>query len=277
MKFKFLSLALLLLIAACVPSMPESEQVIDLWVLDVGYGDAILIRSPETNVWIDGGYPVCADRVIRTLQALGIDEIDLAVLTHPHPDHAGGFFAVLASGIPVREVVSPFDVDHPEMPRGIRDILKSGNPPCRIVRRGDRIQAGPMEFSVFSPERISSDLNASCAVLRLDNFGGGVLLCADIGSDVQAELVTRYGMNLHSSILKAPHHGGALDPEFFALVDPDIVCISVGVNPYGNPEQATLDEIERSRAKLKMTSRNGTIRIRISSEGVYQSVTSITE
>src|SRR5690606_14483909 len=79
---------LLLLLAAVSLAGP---LVID--VLDVGQGDAILLRAAGKAVLVDGG-PSDAGTLAQ-LRRLGVERLDLVVATHPHADHVGGLTEVV--------------------------------------------------------------------------------------------------------------------------------------------------------------------------------------
>ncbi|TNJ63515.1 MBL fold metallo-hydrolase [Paenibacillus hemerocallicola] len=58
-------------------------------------GDSIVVQSPDgKTMLIDAGTPAVGPQVVTYLDRLGIDKIDIAVNTHPHPDHIGGFESV---------------------------------------------------------------------------------------------------------------------------------------------------------------------------------------
>lgn len=72
---------------------------VEITFLDVGQGDAILIRSPEgQTALIDSGPGI---DLISQLTRLGVESLDLVVASHPHADHIGGMRQVLQN-IPVR-------------------------------------------------------------------------------------------------------------------------------------------------------------------------------
>ena len=84
-------------LALCLPAAPATAQdrsetthdktaTIDF--LDVGQGDAILIRSPEgKRALIDAGP---SKEIVRLIRERGVKSIDLVVVSHHHADHYGG-------------------------------------------------------------------------------------------------------------------------------------------------------------------------------------------
>ena len=67
-----------------------------MYVLDVGQGDSILIKTADNKyILVDGGPD---DSVLGQLQGIipyWHRQIDLVILTHPDQDHVGGLPAVL--------------------------------------------------------------------------------------------------------------------------------------------------------------------------------------
>lgn len=84
--------ALVLLVLA---SSAQGEQL-ELRFLDVGQGDAAVIREGGKTVLVDAGHSA---RIMLQLEALGIRTIDLVVASHNHADHIGGMTAVLGAAI----------------------------------------------------------------------------------------------------------------------------------------------------------------------------------
>ncbi|WP_159798736.1 ComEC/Rec2 family competence protein, partial [Puerhibacterium puerhi] len=73
---------------------------------DVGQGDALVARSgPRSAVVVDVGPDGSAAG--RCLDALGVDRVDLLVLSHFHADHVGGLPAVLHGREVTGALVSP--------------------------------------------------------------------------------------------------------------------------------------------------------------------------
>ena len=91
----------------CPPAGYQSKLLIHQ--LNVGQGDAALIRSPSgTTVLIDGGVPGSGNSVIlptlKQCYSGVISTIDYIVNTHPHIDHYGGLSEVIKA-FPVGTVI----------------------------------------------------------------------------------------------------------------------------------------------------------------------------
>jgi len=68
---------------------PEPDGLL-VYFLDVGQGDAILLRGPDgRNVLIDAGEPKSV--VADALRLLRVQQLDLVIISHYHHDHIGGF------------------------------------------------------------------------------------------------------------------------------------------------------------------------------------------
>src|SRR5437773_1315489 len=85
--------AVLLTLGALCVVAALNAQGLELRFLDVGQGDALLVRESGKTALIDAGP---SGDVVGRLRALGIDTIDLAVASHNHSDHIGGMAPVLS-------------------------------------------------------------------------------------------------------------------------------------------------------------------------------------
>ena len=85
-------------------ALPESGPFV--CALDVGQGDAVLIGDSGHYALIDTGTSSSADEMIAALGRLGVEKLELLVLTHPHADHIGGASRLLDE-VPVEEMLLP--------------------------------------------------------------------------------------------------------------------------------------------------------------------------
>src|SRR5262245_30463312 len=88
-----LGLALVAGPAPAQRSTPRRGGIARVDVLDVGQGDAILIRSPEGKTALVDAGP--SAHVVELLKARGVKSIDLVVVSHHHANHYGGMAAVI--------------------------------------------------------------------------------------------------------------------------------------------------------------------------------------
>lgn len=233
--------------------------------LDVGQGDAIVIRSGRAVALVDGGghnddarfgvselLPLLADR--------GIRRIDTVLLTHAHPDHCGGLPAVVRN-LDVGEVwISPrrfAGTCAQEMLAACSDRMT----PIHLVRDRDRFSVGAIRGTALLAQRSfkRSPENNSSVVLRLEIGRRRVLLTGDIEREAEWSLI---GRDLHADILKVAHHGSrsSSTPEFLVAVNPRIALVSCGRhNLFGHPHAAVLEALRERRITLWRTDRSGTI------------------
>lgn len=81
------------------PQLPRaSGGVLQVHILNVGQGDAILIIAPGgKSALVDAGDATAAKTVRDALTRYGVQQLDYFVATHPHPDHIGGASDVIKS------------------------------------------------------------------------------------------------------------------------------------------------------------------------------------
>jgi competence protein ComEC len=232
--------------------------------LDVGQGDAALIRSPDgASVLIDGGPD--PELAARKLAALGVHRIDILVATHPHKDHVGGLPVVLIR-FAVGLVLDPgCRGDAPSFADFLRAVAASGAP-FRHPRPGDVIAAGNIRLEVLGPVRCyhgtDSDPNNDSLVLRVRAGDATLLFPGDAEKEAQTFMVDQGGDGLVAVVLKVPHHGGATSIDrFFEAVHARVAVISVGPNTYGHPSEEVLAELEADGMRVFRTDRSGDVTV----------------
>ncbi|WP_310741695.1 ComEC/Rec2 family competence protein [Microbispora sp. H13382] len=232
-----------------------------LVVCDVGQGDALVLAAgPGRAVVVDAGpQPGPTDRCLR---ALGVRQVPLVVLTHPHLDHVGGLPGVLRRRAVGAVVVSPGRVPEGEAGR-VSGRLRAAHIPEWQAVPGMRWRFGPSEITVLAPEagaqtpgRGEGSTANNASVVLLVRWSGGpdaqgaggareaplgaALLAGDLETEAQEALVRR-GLP-RVEVLKVPHHGSPRQaPAFLAATGARAALISVGaVNDYGHPAPLTL-------------------------------------
>src|ERR1700735_4215796 len=100
-----------LLAFALALTVPAMAQTLDIYVIDVEGGNAVLFVSPShESLLMDTGNvgavaaPRDAGRIVDAMKDAGVQRIDRLITTHWHGDHFGGM-AELASRVSIREFI----------------------------------------------------------------------------------------------------------------------------------------------------------------------------
>lgn len=288
-KFILIAGAILLLLAgACLwhilwtQSQPEAESFLTLpapregclnvYMLDVGQGDALLLISPEGNTMlVDTGSEEQAYTVESSFGALGIEKLDVLVLTHPHEDHVGSATELLKH-IPIGKVCLGGDTARYE-PKLLKKLNRRKVETVSLWAGTKVDWSESCTVEVLSPfsDRTMGDENDASAVLRIAFENSSILLCADATMDTENLLMALYPFeNLRSTVIKLGHHGSntSSGEEFLRLVAPELALISVGANNgYGHPSQETLRTLEELKIPYISTEEAGTVQILLDGTG----------
>ena len=246
-----------------VPSETPTSTPISLlkvYYVDVGQGDSELVLAPDGGiVLIDGGEPDSG--IIAFLQDHGISHIDLMIATHPHSDHIGGLTQVLNS-MPVTRVISNGQISTSSTFAHFLDAVAADKAALIIVKRGDSISQGMLDFAVLNPLDIGgTDLNSNSLVLRLVYGRVSFLFMGDADKAAEANMIAA-GFAAPSTILKVGHHGSdtASSPAFLTLIKPAVAIYTAGVgNTFGHPKAITLTDLAAVGAQIYGTDLNGTV------------------
>jgi competence protein ComEC len=263
------TLVALVVVTAASWSIPLSgpQPTLTAIFLDVGQGDAALVRSPGgATILIDAGPD--EDQVAADLARLGVRRIDLAVATHAHADHVGGFPAVLAR-YPVSLLLDPgCPGDSPIYARFLTSVEYEGVR-MQHPRGGDSFTVGDLAVEVLGLDRCAhtDNPNDDSIVLRVSLGEDSILFPGDAEVPSQQDLLEDHDA-IEADVLKVPHHGGdTSDPEFLEATAAAVAVVSVGPNDYGHPNQGVLDVLSSAGMSVYRTDQAGDVTVRFTPDG----------
>ncbi|MCX7710445.1 MAG: DNA internalization-related competence protein ComEC/Rec2 [Clostridia bacterium] len=263
--------------------VPKDLQVV---FLDVGQGDASLIRTPSgKNILIDGGGSSSKDKaapnvgemvVIPFLLDYGISKLDMVVATHAHDDHIQGLKPVLKE-LGAQALVTSEDPENSF--KELKLIAREHGIDTLSCTKGDVIKVDDqIFFKVLYPEKekvvSNSTLNNNSLVLKLKYQNISVLFTGDMEQDVENQLLSE-NAEVKSDVLKVAHHGSITSSgeDFLKAVEPQAAVISVGKNNFGHPSEKVIDRIHKLGAHLLRTDQNGAILMRTNGKQIKFSTT----
>lgn len=217
----------------------------DVLAMDVGQGNAVLVRTQHHSLLFDAGPRYSPDSdaghrvVVPLLRAIG-ERLDLMMLSHKDIDHTGGAPAILAMQPQVRVLSS--------MPAPAAGLAWQ-----RCVS-GQSWEWDGIRFQVLHPRPEDYDLtlksNAMSCVLKVSSASSAsstrsLLLTGDIEQAQEALLLSTWPADLlRSDVLLVPHHGSKTSSSqaFLDTVHPDVALVQAGYrNRFGHPAPVVMD------------------------------------
>ncbi len=245
--------------------------------LDVGQGDATLIRTPSGHsLLVDGGPGVSsvaaglAERLPRLQR-----HIDLLVLSHAHSDHLQGMIDVVERYRVGAVLQASAALGDSPLSARWRQLLVERSVPVVEAVRGQWIDlgAGAELELVYAAEAWSGDsrdVNDASLILLLRRGQWRALLPGDAGVAAQSWLLENVDLG-QLSVIKVPHHGSgsSLSKEFVKRVAPRAAVISVGEgNRFSHPADSTLSLLADS--DVLRTDEQGTIELTVDVDGAFR-------
>lgn len=273
-----LALALVIM-AGCGAPAADRAKVDNLVVnvIDVGQGDAILIRTPGQVTLIDSGDVPARDKLVAYIKKQGVKTIDTFIVTHPHADHIGGAVAIL-DNFAVKRVYDSGQVTTSALYRQYLKAVQKKNISFALLAAGQEVDIGGGTLKILSPPAPpfagEAGLNNNSIVARLVYGNFAMMLAADAEQEAEAAMVKKYGAGLKSQVLKSGHHGSrtSSSPAFLKAVAPEAAVISVGAgNEYHHPHPSILKRYGDHKLKVYRTDTDGTVTI--ASDGKTYTIT----
>ena len=261
------SIGLIFFLPLCFYQVNKIKQgELELTLLDVGQGLAILIQSANQSILFDTGakysekFNIGTHIIVPFLQRKNIQQLDKIIISHGDNDHIGGLAGIL-SEIEVKKVFS--------------SVANESNYIHHTFCQRERSwEMDSIYYEFLHPdenEHQGLSKNDSSCVLMIKTPKHKILLTGDIESKSEHLLLEKYANKLKADVMLIPHHGSrtSSNKEFITHVDPDIALVSSGYrNRFGFPKPDVIQRYLDRDIKVINTAKNGAITLRFSPERI---------
>ena len=256
----------ILVLSGIVFLHPASTEIV---MLDVGQGDAFLLKSEKKTMLVDTGNQ--PSKLLAGLAQNGVVSLDAVLITHPDDDHCGALESLKGVvGIDKIIVANGTLASKEDNPKELCAVSQKLVSKENIVElgAGNTIAFGEFRLSILSPEVITEGGNEDslCFLLtstfsQADGKPFTALFVGDAEKDIEQNLAQQYHLT-NIDLYKVSHHGSknALTEELSRTLNPEIALISVGAhNSYGHPNSQTLSLLEQSGCTIFRTDIDGEV------------------
>ena len=230
---------------------------LDLTVLDVGQGLAMVLQTERRSLVLDTGpaFRSGGDTgqlvVTPYLRTRGIERVDLLLVSHGDLDHAGG-----AGSLTVENDVAQVLSGAP-----LANVLQ----PQLQCRRGQSWVWDRVRFSIVHPANTAahSDNDGSC-VIEVAVGSYRALLTGDIEDATERRLVASASL-VPVELVVVPHHGSRTSSGrgFVDRLRPQVAIVSAGFrNRWGFPHDEVVERWQRVGARVLNTALSGAVAYR---------------
>jgi competence protein ComEC len=257
-------------LVVAAPPTPLAPPRPRLVALEVGQGAASLVEGRRAAVLVDAGSSVAGRdwgkrAVLPALAALGVERLDVLIVSHGDLDHSGGVPSVL-SAVSVGEVWVPHGASFDPAFGRIREMARSRGIP--VFERGagsPAVAVGDLWIEPLWPLPVAErrSRNDRSLVVRIGVAGRRILLPGDLEASAEADLVSS-GADLRSEVFALPHHGSRTSSTkiFFEAVGATVAIASAPCRSrFGMPHADVLARAEGGGVSVWWTGRDGAVMV----------------
>ena len=239
------------------------KNEVNINFIDIGQGDACLIRGKQNNILIDTGGITFGKGdngksvLIPYLQKHGVKKLDFVFISHLDADHCKNLSS-LSKEVKIKNLFFRKD--------GYRDFVKKyGEVKAENIYNIEnnlKLNLEDVSLEVLKAKD-STEENERSIIVRVTVNGKKILFTGDIGAFTENQLIKN---DIDCDYLKVAHHGSknSSSPNFLSATSPKASIISCGYkNRYNHPHKDALDRIKSTGSDVFRTDLQGNIMLRI--------------
>lgn len=240
----------------------ELPTVSDMEVhyIDVGQGDATLVKADDHYMLIDAGDNSKGTTVQLYLQKQGVEKLDYLILTHTDADHIGG----------ADVIVNKFDIDtvflgdfkkDNDTYEDLMNAFSYKGLTYSIPSVGSEYQLGNAMFTIVAPNSTYDNPNDSSIALVLKNGDNSFIFTGDCEEQAENDILSN-GLSIDCDVYKVGHHGSKTSSSqaFLNAITPIYGVISCEEgNSYGHPHAEPLNNLRAMGVQMFRTDEQGSI------------------
>lgn len=235
---------------------------VEMYAVNVGKGDAIILRTGGYACLIDTGKDKAEDAIRVALEEMDISALDAVFITHGDKDHVGGLKWLRKSEIEIRAIYA--SKYHPDKTKKKHQATKTAEKlglEVNWLGMGDEIALGESGavFRVLAPQmEIPGNEDDNSLVMLLDSPDGSILLAGDMEQKEEVLLLSSK-QDLQCDVLKVPNHGDtdACSAQLIAACTPKIAVISTSAEEKPDtPDKKVLKNLEKAGCETYITQKS---------------------
>lgn len=239
-------------------SQDSTNSNLEVYFIDVGQADSILVKNNDETMLIDAGNNEDGKDVVDFIKEKGISKLNYVIGTHPHEDHIGGLDDIINSDLEIQNILMPKIQTNTKTFEDVLDAISNKGLMIIAPKKGDAFKIGEANCEVMTDSIINEkNLNLSSIVIRLQFGNNSILFMGD--SEIENEETRNWPK---TDVLKVGHHGSltSTSENFLNQVRPSYAIIMVGRdNNYKLPKEEIIDKLNKMGTKIHRTDEEGTI------------------
>lgn len=249
-----------------------AQAQVELFAVNVGKGDALVVRAGDYTCLIDTGKEKAQEQLEVALKALGVEALDAVFITHTDKDHTGGLKWLRESDIEIRAIyASRYYPGTTEKKHPAVKAAKKLDLEVQWLGAGDSVPLGDSGavFHVLAPAmEIPDDEDDNSLVMMLDSPDGRILFTGDMEHTEEAALLAS-GADLRCDVLKVANHGDsdATSAALIAACAPVAALISTdSTEKPGTPDPGIVRNLQSIGCAVCVT-QDASLGVRIALDG----------